>query len=139
MPLLESYTVSIHFQMNFSAYYFAVTWIFIFFKDALQGSRNSSFLVCTYLLPENTTLIPGNWCRVAHCQSMDPWLFSAIGHQPYKLPCSFVMVRWVYFMLEARTPLGFFSPSPLGEGLFYLLAPLDHLSFVIVLQYFHYK
>lgn len=112
---------------------------FYFFKDALQGSRNSSFPVCTYLLPENTTLIPGNWCRVAQCQSMDPWLFSAIGHQPYKLPCSFVMVRWVYFMLEARTPLGFFPPSLLGEGLFYLLAPLDHLSFVIVLQYFHYK
>lgn len=30
------------------------------------------------------------------------------------------------FMLEARTPLDFF----LGEGLFYLFVPLDHLIFV---------
>ena len=39
------------------------------------------------------------------------------------------------FVLEAGTPSGFF----LAEGLFYFFAPLDHLIFVIVLYYFHYK
>lgn len=130
------------FSKEFLCLYSAMIWIF-----ALQGSRKSLFPVCTYFLPENTTLIQGNWCRVTQHQSMDPWLLSVLGHQSYK---SLIFDKknqntmqlyhgqmTLLFMLEARTPLGFFSP--LGEGLCCFLAPLDHLIFVVVLQDFHHK
>lgn len=106
------------FSNEFLCLYSVMIWIF-----ALQGSRKSLFPVCTYFLPENTTLIQGNWCRGAQHQSMDPWLLSVLGHQSYK---SLIFDKkntqntmqlyhgqmTLLFMLEARTPLVFFFFSP---------------------------